>query len=86
MMHCFQRSGPRKETPALFTGGLSTAVLELVLIMAANSFCQIVCPYLNFKLAWLWQLPRCNTVSICETFFLYKHPLPQKNPDLFVKE
>lgn len=55
---------------AFFTDGLSTAKLELVLIMVANSLCQIVCPYLNFKLTWLWQQLSCSVVNTCETFLL----------------
>lgn len=65
-------SGLGKETPLCFTDGLSTAKLELVLITIANSFCQRVWPYLNFKLTWLWQQQSCSVVNTCAAFFLYK--------------
>lgn len=61
-----------KETPSCFTDGLSTAELELLLITVANSFCQSVWPFLNFKLTWLWQQQSYNMVNTCAAFFLYK--------------
>lgn len=61
-----------QETPSRFTDGLSTAKLELVLITVANSFCQRVWPYLNFKLTWLWQQQSYNMVNTRATFFLNK--------------
>lgn len=42
------------------------------------------CPYLNFKLTWLWQqLSHSGVDNTCETFFLYKKPQP--NPRFICK-